>query len=92
VGRGRGLPLRTFRRVVTQEELWNGNRETWRGALFSHDSLFMWALRTYRRRRREYPVLFDQPEYAYLAVVHLCSPRTARDWLSNLPNQTQIIR
>ena len=26
------LLMRTLRRVLTREELWNGNRETWRGA------------------------------------------------------------
>jgi hypothetical protein len=72
-----------------QEELWSGNRETWRGTLFSRDSLFMWALKTYRRRRREYPILFNQPEHAHLTVVHLHSPQAARDWLTTLQDKAQ---
>jgi hypothetical protein len=81
----RRLVWRTIRRVVTREELWSGNREGVRGALFSRDSILLWALRTFRRRRREYPVLLASPEYAHLAVVRLRSPRAADEWLSNLP-------
>lgn len=46
------LLWRTLTRTVTQEELWGGNRERFRTAFFSRDSLFIWALQTYRRRRR----------------------------------------
>jgi adenylate kinase family enzyme len=49
------LVRRTFRRVVLRETLWNGNRESVRTAFFSRDSLFVWALRWYRPRRRRYP-------------------------------------
>ena len=40
------LIWRTLKRVITRVELWNGNRETLRGAFFSKDSLFLWALKT----------------------------------------------
>ena len=78
------LVRRTFQRVVRQEELWNDNRERAWVQLFSRDSLFLWALQTYPRRRREYPLLFERPEYAHLAVAHLRSPRATRDWLETL--------
>lgn len=77
------LLRRTFRRVITQEELWSGNRETWQ-TTFSRDSILLWALGTYQRSRREYPILFNQPEYSHLKVVHLRSPKAARDWFSSL--------
>jgi adenylate kinase family enzyme len=75
---------RTLRRVVTREELWNENRERFLAQFFSRDSLFLWVLRSYPRRRREYPALLDQPAYAHLAVVRLHSPRAARAWLAGL--------
>lgn len=78
------LVQRTFRRIVTREELWGGNRESLSKALFSRDSILLWALQTYRRRREEYPALLNRPEHAHLAVVHLCSPRATRAWLSDL--------
>jgi adenylate kinase family enzyme len=76
---------RTIRRFVTREELWNMNRERFRDAFLSYDSIILWVVRTYRRRRREYPVLFSEPEYAHLSIVQLRSPRAARLWLASLP-------
>lgn len=75
---------RTLRRSLTREELWGGNRESLRMAFFSRDSIILWALQTYKRRRREYPLLVAQPEYAHLELVRLRSPRATRFWLANL--------
>jgi adenylate kinase family enzyme len=75
---------RTLRRSLFGEELWSGNRERLRTAAFSRDSIVWWALSTYRRRRREYPLLFRQPEYVHLKVVRLRSPRKANEWLQSL--------
>ena len=79
----RQLLWRTFRRVLTRERLWNGNREDI-GLLFSRDSILLWALRTYRRRRREYPILLSEPEHTHLQVVRLRSPRATYAWLASL--------
>jgi adenylate kinase family enzyme len=76
------LVWRTFWRVGTRAELWNGNHERLREQFFSRDSLFLWALRTYRRRRREYTL--QVREYAHLDVVHLRSPKATQAWLSRL--------
>lgn len=75
---------RTRRRIRTREEIWpgTGNRERWSMHLLSRDGLLWWILSTYRRRRREYPVLLRQhPE---LAVVHLRSTTEADAWLDRL--------
>lgn len=75
---------RTLKRILTREELWGGNRETFRGEFLSRESLFLWALRTYGRRKREYPALFRRPEYAHLTLIHLRSPRQTRRWLREM--------
>ena len=75
---------RTIRRVLTQEELWAGNRENFAASFLSRESIILWSLTTYRRRKREYPVLFGKPEHAHLRLVHLKSPRAARCWLTGL--------
>jgi adenylate kinase family enzyme len=49
------LVRRTWRRVRTREELWNGNTESLASAVWGRESLFAWALRTHFRRRREWP-------------------------------------
>ena len=78
------LFLRTVRRCFTQEELWNGNRESFRVAFLSRESLFLWGLKSHPRRRRTYPALFGRPEYAHLEVVRLRSPRETEQWLDGL--------
>lgn len=75
------LVRRTVRRIVGREELWSGNRETFSGAFLSRDSILLYAMRTYRRRQREYPEYLSRPEYEHLNVVHLRSPWAARQWL-----------
>ena len=47
------LLRRTVRRIRTREPLWDTtNRETFRMAFLSHDSILWFLLKTYRRRRR----------------------------------------
>jgi adenylate kinase family enzyme len=78
------LLRRTVQRSLTQEELWSGNRETLSKALFSRESILLWALKTYRWRKKEYPALLGRPEHAHLKLVHLRSPRETHEWLSTL--------
>ncbi|MEB3180058.1 MAG: adenylate kinase [Nostocaceae cyanobacterium] len=78
------LLWRTFARSITQEEVCNGNRETLQKAFFSSDSILLWALQTYKKKRREYPLLFQKAEYAHINFLHLRSPKAARDWLMSL--------
>ncbi len=82
------LLRRTVRRAVTQEELWNGNRETFWGhlKLWSQESLFHWLFKTYWQRKRDYPILFAEPQNAHLAVLQFKSPREAEAWLASVPS------
>ncbi len=78
------LLWRTLKRCVTREELWNGNRERFRTSFFSRESVILWALTTYRRRRRQIPQQLALPEHSHLAVVRLRSRREMRSWLEAL--------
>jgi hypothetical protein len=70
---------RTSYRLRNDVELWNGNRETWRNALWGRDSLFGWMLRTHFRQRREWPRRFGgDPRF-----VRLRSDAEARSWLEH---------
>ena len=75
------LVWRTLRRIFTKEELWNGNRERFWDQFFSRESIFLYAISSFKRRRKEFPLLFKRPEYSHLSVVRLRSPRAARRWL-----------
>jgi hypothetical protein len=72
---------RTVGRIRSGEELWGGNRESFRNTFLSRDSLFVWALKTYRRRRRLYPGLLARPEHAHLVVHHFTRAADAERWL-----------
>ena len=78
------LTRRTLQRLVTNEELWNGNREQLRDHLIPRNSLWWWALTTHRRRRRSWTAELALPEYRQLEVMRLRSPRAAREWLDQL--------
>jgi adenylate kinase family enzyme len=51
----RRLLRRTLRRVRGRETLWNGNTESFRGAFWGRESLFVWAFRKHFERRRSWP-------------------------------------
>lgn len=80
---------RTLRRASTGVELWNGNRERWRET-FSRDSIILWSLTTYHRRRRQYRALVGTPELAGVTIIHLRSPREANRWLSRIPERAGV--
>jgi hypothetical protein len=67
---------RTYRRIRRGEELWNGNRESWRNAVGGWDALFPWTVRAHFRHRREYPELMER-----YPVVRLRSPLEVQAFL-----------
>ncbi len=77
------LTRRNLARIRSGEEIWpgTGNRETLRNSFFARGSLYVWALKTYRRRKREMPELLRLPAYAHLEVHHLRRPAEADRWL-----------
>jgi len=79
------LLLRTIRRSATREVLWNGCRERFRISFFSTDSILLWCIKTHWRRRRTYPIFFEQPEHAHIQVLRFRSPRQFRQWFHSLP-------
>jgi adenylate kinase family enzyme len=77
----RRLFMRTTRRAIRGVELWNGNRESLRAGFMSRDSLFVWALRTHWKHRREWPAMLREPRFAHLTVHRFRSPRAAARYL-----------
>ncbi len=68
------LARRTLRRIITREELWSGNRESWRDAFFSRDSLFLFAVKTHHSRRQAFPTELAKPAYAHLHTLRFRHP------------------
>jgi adenylate kinase family enzyme len=65
---------RTFHRIHHDVELWSGNRESWRTALWSQDALVWWAWRSFFRHRRDWPAR---------GYVRLRSDRAVRRWVEH---------
>jgi adenylate kinase family enzyme len=77
----RRVARRTGERIRDDVELWNGNKETWRNALWGRDSLFAWLIRGHFRHRRQWPRLYaGDPRF-----VRLRSVAEARRWLDAQP-------
>ena len=71
---------RTIGRIRTGEELWNGNRESWRGGFFGRESMFVWTIRSHFRYRR---TLAEQlARHPNLRVVRLRSRREVESYLA----------
>lgn len=80
------LTRRTFSRWWSQELLWGTNYENlWTHfKLWSDDSLYRWLLKTYWRRKREYPMLLKLPEFQHLELIHFKHPNETAEWLRKL--------
>ena len=72
---------RTLRRTLTREELFTGNRESLRRSFLSRDSILWWVITTFRRRRRQYRALFDQPATVSCVYIEFRRPSEARRFL-----------
>ena len=79
----RRLWSRTNARIRDKKELWpgTGNVETFRGAYLSSQSLYVWALKTYSARRRNYERLLALPQYAAAEKIRFRRTADADRWL-----------
>jgi len=80
---------RTFRRALTREELFSGNRESLRMAFFSRDSILWWVFTTFHRRRRNYRSLFDTKPSSHLVYVEFRNPTEAETFLTSLARRAR---
>ncbi len=75
---------RTIRRAWTQEPMWHNNRENWRRSFFSRESILLWSMQTFAKRRMQYDALFTDPNYAHLIRIRLTTRRQVDAWLASL--------
>ena len=75
----RRLWRRTRDRIRDDVELWGGNRESWHGVFLGWDSLFVYALRSWVRQKRQWPRTFSGDP----RLVRLRSSEEARRWLES---------
>jgi len=72
---------RSATRLVTREELWNGNREQLRSWIDPEHPI-RWSWSHHHRKRAEYASRFAEPQYRHLDVRRFRTPRDASEWLA----------
>ena len=75
---------RSFRRITRRELVCNGNRETFATTFLSHDSLLLWIVHRFHRRRAEYRALFDGEAYPAAARIEFRHPREADRFMAEM--------
>jgi adenylate kinase family enzyme len=68
---------RTMHRIRNRVELWSGNRESWRRAFASGDTILLWVLRSHVRHGRTWPDRFEGDD----RLVRLRTEDEVRRWL-----------
>jgi adenylate kinase family enzyme len=86
-----GFPLvmaralrRTFRRAMSGEELFSGNKESFRMSFFSRDSILLWVITTHWDRRRRYQELQKRNAYPHLQWLEFKTAPQAEQFLKSL--------
>jgi adenylate kinase family enzyme len=81
----RRVILRTLRRVITREELWNGNREPWTN-LYHWDperNIIRWAWTRFRHVRDKYGTTLAGGTWDHARVVRLRTPRQVWEFIDS---------
>ena len=71
---------RTAKRVFSKEELYSGNRESFKRSFLSTDSIILWVLKTHfskHSKRKRYPGYFKLPEFSHLEIIELNNQKAA---------------
>jgi adenylate kinase family enzyme len=83
------LARRTLRRMITREQLWNGNTESWR-YLFCLDpdrSILVWAWTAHRKYVQRYTAAQQDPANQHLTFVQVPDRRAADRLVAGLRGQ-----
>ena len=76
--------VRSLRHLAVRKVLWNGNRESFRRTFLSRDSILVWVITSYRRRRRDYATLKAGGAFPNVEWIELRRPAEADRFLCDL--------
>ena len=79
---------RTIKRIVTKEEICNGNRETIYGTFFDKDNLFSYTIHTYKKRKEQFSVLGEL--YPHLTIYRIYSPKKLEEFILFFKENAQV--
>ncbi|MFN2113563.1 MAG: shikimate kinase [Anaerolineales bacterium] len=83
---------RAVSRLLTKEELWpgTGNRETL-AKLFSKDSIVLWTITSFARKRRKLPEVMASAEFRHIKFHRLRTPRQAEVFLREVKDHPGML-
>ena len=74
---------RTVRRMITQEEIFSGNKEKFFEQFFTKDSLLYWVIKTYKKKKDNMKFIFDNDIYSNAKKIELTKTREIREFLNS---------
>jgi len=74
---------RTVKRMITQEELFSGNKERFFEQFFTKDSLLYWVIKTYKKKKDNMRFIFDYDIYSNMKKTELTKTREIRDFIDS---------
>ena len=80
------LVPRTLRRMVTREELWNGNREQFSNLLSTNpqENLLVWSWTRHHLQVERFEAAVGESEWDHITFLRLRSPREVEAFLAGL--------
>lgn len=82
---------RTTRRVFNREILYSQNRETFSKAFLSKDSILLWVLTSFHRRRRDYPRLLQEISGSEVKVFVFQNPGKTNEFLNRVRRMNKTV-
>jgi len=83
---------RTTHRILTQENLYSQNRETFKQSFLSKDSILLWVLTTFHRRRRDYPPLLEEISSSEIKVIVFQNPKKTKEFLKRIHQINKTVK
>ncbi|CAN5206727.1 AAA family ATPase [soil metagenome] len=76
--------VRAVTRIISREELWHGNRESFRKTFLSRESILLWVVTMFHRRRRELSELRSGGSFGHLTWHEVRQPKQLAACLEEL--------
>jgi len=76
--------LRTLKRGLTRQVLWNGNRESLRKNLFTKDSVIRHMLTTWRKQKKRYEPIFLANKLGDTTLIKFTNDSQANEFVQSL--------
>lgn len=75
---------RSIFRILNNESLWAGNKESLKKTFFSKDSIILWAWNTYDLRKQQYEELIKNPEFKDLKILRFRHPSETENFVKSI--------